>query len=75
MDAETHPIVGQRIDLFGPSVEFLTPTSEAKGAFCVLESGWKPRNRGAVVVTREADGETPLMETTPRGEPPWMRGP
>jgi quercetin dioxygenase-like cupin family protein len=28
--------VGQRVDLFGPTVEFLTPTSEANGAFCVL---------------------------------------
>ena len=31
MDAETYPLVGQRIDLFGPSVEFLTPKSESEG--------------------------------------------
>jgi quercetin dioxygenase-like cupin family protein len=36
MDAEMDAKVGERVDLFGPSVEFLTPTSDAKGAFCVL---------------------------------------
>ena len=45
MDAETYPMVGQRIDLFGPSVEFLTPTSEAKGAFCVLRGVVPPESR------------------------------
>jgi hypothetical protein len=39
MDAEMDAKVGGRIDLFGPSVEFLTPTSSAKGAFCVLRGG------------------------------------
>ncbi len=29
-------IVGQRVDLFGPSVEFLTSPSEAQKRFCVL---------------------------------------
>ncbi len=42
MDAETYPMVGQRIDLFGPSVEFLTPKSDAKGAFCVLRGAETP---------------------------------
>ena len=44
MDAETYPLVGQRIDLFGPSVEFLTPKSEAKAAFCVLRRAWSARD-------------------------------
>jgi quercetin dioxygenase-like cupin family protein len=35
-DAEIDARVGERIDLFGPSVEFLTQTSNANGAFCVL---------------------------------------
>ena len=35
-DAETDPRVGQRIDLFGPSAEFLTLASEANGAFRLL---------------------------------------
>lgn len=36
MEAGIDAKVGERIDLFGPSLEFLTPTSDAKGAFCVL---------------------------------------
>jgi hypothetical protein len=32
MDAEMDAKVGERVDLFGPSVEFLTPTSERRGA-------------------------------------------
>ena len=44
MDAETYPMVGQRIDLFEPSVEFLTPTSEAKEALCVMRGVVPPES-------------------------------
>jgi len=36
MDAELEPTVGQRVDLFGPSVEFLTPPGVTQEAYCVL---------------------------------------
>ncbi len=36
MDAELEPTAGQRVDLFGPSVEFLTPPGVTEEAYCVL---------------------------------------
>ena len=54
MDAETDLMVGQRIDLFGSSVEFLTPTSGAE-AFCVLGGTILPG--GSVSLHSHADVE------------------
>lgn len=41
MDAEMDGVVGRRLDLFGPTVGFLTPPSEAE-TFCVLRGTIPP---------------------------------
>lgn len=48
-------VIGRRIDLFGPTVEFLTSLNEAHSGFCVLR-GTIPPGR-SVPVHSHADVE------------------